>query len=82
MRPQSLCALSRTLTLSGGVLVVFDEPGQTKVSDLAHQILPDEDVGRTQISVDVVHTFNVGHPRGNLNITYNEHVTVPYIEVG
>ena len=48
-------------TLSCCVFVVLDEPGQTEVSDLAHQTFSNEDVGRAQVSVDVVHPLYVCH---------------------
>lgn len=55
-----------SLTLSGCVLVVLDEPSQAEVGDLAHQIVSDKDVGRSQVAVDVVHPLDVRHPGGNL----------------
>lgn len=55
-----------TPTLSRCVFVVLDEPGQTKVSDLTHQTFPDQDVGRAQVSVDVVHPLDVRHARSHL----------------
>lgn len=54
------------LTLSGCVLVVLDEPSQAEVGDLAHQIVSDEDVGCSQVTMDVVHPLDVRHPGSNL----------------
>lgn len=48
-------------TLPGVVLIILDETGQAEVSNLAHQLLPHEDVGCPQVSVDVVHALHVGH---------------------
>lgn len=48
-------------TLLGVVLIILDETGQPKVSDLAHQPLPHENVGCPQVTVDVVHALHVGH---------------------
>ena len=53
-------------TLPGSVLVVLDEPRQTKVSDLADQVVSDQDVGGTQVPVDVVHPLDEGHPISDL----------------
>lgn len=53
-------------TLLGVVLIILDEPGQPKVSDLAHQPLPHENVGCPQVPVDVVHALHVGHAFGYL----------------
>lgn len=50
------------LTLPRRVLIVLDEPRQAKISDLAHQTVSDQDVGRAQVPVDVVHPLNVRHP--------------------
>lgn len=55
-------ARTQTLpTLPGGVLVVFNEPGQPKVGHFAHEILSNQNVGSTEVTVDVVHPFHVGH---------------------
>lgn len=56
-------------TLSGSVLVVLNEPGQAKVSDLAHQIVSDKNVCCSQVTVDVVHPLNVRHSSCNLRQT-------------
>lgn len=48
------------------VLVVLDEPGQAEVSDLAHQVVSDQDVGSSQVPVDVVHPLDEGHAVRNL----------------
>jgi len=48
-------------TLSGGVLVVLDEPSQAEVGDLTHQVISHQDVGGSQVSVDVVHPLDEGH---------------------
>ena len=53
-------------TLLGVVLVILDESGQPKVSNLAHQPLPDEDVGCPEITVNIVHALHVGHALSNL----------------
>lgn len=63
-------------TLPSGVLVVFDEPGQAEVSDLADQIVPHQDVGGAEVSVDVVHPLDVGHACCHL-----EHSTVNHLGV-
>lgn len=48
-------------TLAGCVLIVFDEPSQPEVSHFAHEVLAHQDVGSTEIPVDVVHPLHVGH---------------------
>lgn len=48
-------------TLSSSVLVVLNEPRQAKVSDLTNQVISHQDVGRSQVSVDVVHPLYEGH---------------------
>lgn len=48
-------------TLASSVLIVFNEPGQTKVGDLADQVVTNQDVGRSQVSVDVIHPLDIGH---------------------
>jgi len=54
-------------TFSGRVLVVFDDAGEAKVGDFAHQSLVDQDVGRPEVSVDVVPLLDVGHTLGGLD---------------
>lgn len=54
------------LTLPRSVLVVFNEPCQTKVCHFTHQAVSHQNVGSTQVSVDVVHPFHVGHTCCNL----------------
>lgn len=53
-------------TLLRVVLIIRDEAGQSEVSDLAHQLLPHQDVGSPQVSVDVIHALHVGHARSYL----------------
>ena len=55
-------------TLLGVVLIILDETGQPKVSNLAQQPLPDKDVGCPQVSVDVVHALHVGHALSYLGV--------------
>lgn len=55
------------LTLSGSVLIVFNESGQAKVSDLTHQVITNQNVSGAQISVNVVHPLNVGHACSHLH---------------
>lgn len=62
-------AHTQALTLPGRVLVVLNEPGQAKISDLAHQIVSDENVSRSQVTVNVVHSLNVRHSSCNLQDT-------------
>lgn len=50
------------LTLPRRVLIVLDEPRQAEIGDLAHQTVSDQDVGGTQVPVDVVHPLDVRHP--------------------
>lgn len=57
---------SHGITLSSCVLIVLDKTSQTKVCNLAHQVVSDQDVGGTQITVNVVHSFNVRHSSCNL----------------
>lgn len=59
-------------TLPGSVLVILNEASQTKVSHLAHQIVPHEDVCRSEVSVHIVHPLHVRHPRGDLRRTQVE----------
>lgn len=56
-------------TLSRCVFVVFDEPCQAEVGNLAHQTVPDKDVGRAQVSVNVVHPLDVRHACRHLGNT-------------
>ena len=51
----------RSLTLPGTVFVVDDQPGQTKISDLAHLVLPDQNVCGPDVAVDVIHSLDVRH---------------------
>ena len=53
-------------TLLGVVFIILDETGQPEVSNLAHQPLPDEDVGCPKVTVDIVHALHVGHALSNL----------------
>lgn len=52
--------------MSCGVFVVLDQPGQAKISDLAHQVFSHKDVGCPQVPVDVIHPFDEGHAIGDL----------------
>lgn len=54
------------LTFSGCVLIVLDDSGEAKVSNLAHQSLRDQDVGGSQVSVNIVPLLDVGHSFCNL----------------
>lgn len=51
----------KRLTLSGSIFIVLYDTGETKVSDLAHQTLINQDIGSPQVSVNVVPSFDVGH---------------------
>lgn len=53
-------------TLPGSVLVVLYQPGQAKVSDLAHQVVTHEDVSGSQVPVDVVHPLDESHTVSDL----------------
>lgn len=53
-------------TLLRVVLIILNETGQAEVSDLAHQPFPNKDVGCSQVAVDVVHAFHVGHALSHL----------------
>lgn len=64
------------LTLSGCIFVILDESGQAEVSDLAHHVVGDQDVGRTQVSVDVVHPLNKRHPIRDLLKTKRTHASM------
>lgn len=66
----SNCIRSLSHTLSGGVLVVLDEPSQAEVSDLTHQVISDQNVGGSQVPVDVVHPLNEGHAVCNLGLSW------------
>lgn len=66
----SNCIRSLSHTLSGGVLVVLDEPSQAEVSDLTHQVISDQNVGSSQVPVDVVHPLNEGHAVCNLGLSW------------
>lgn len=48
-------------TLSGCVLVVLDESRETEISDFTDEFLRYQDVGGSQVSVDVVLILNVSH---------------------
>lgn len=54
------------MTLSGSVFIVLNESGQSKVSNLTDQVISDQDVGCSQVSVDVVHPLNIRHASRNL----------------
>ena len=58
--------------LPGLVFVLLDEPREAKVGDLAHVVLPDEDVSRRQVAVDVVLRFEVRHTGRNLGAHVNQ----------
>ena len=62
------CERGRRPTFSGCVLVVFNDTGEAKVSNFAHQSLIDQDVGSPQVSVDVVPLLNESHALCNLKI--------------
>lgn len=62
---KSLC-LGALLTLPSCVLVVLDQPSQTEVGDLAHQVVPDQDVSGAQVPVDVVHPLDESHTVSDL----------------
>lgn len=56
------------LTLSGCVLVVLYQPGQTEVCDLAHEVISHQDVRSSQVPVDVVHPLDERHAVSNLQV--------------
>lgn len=58
--------VSHAVTLSSCVLIVLNEPSQAEVGDLAHQIVSNENVSCSEITVDVVHPLNVRHSSRNL----------------
>jgi len=49
------------LTLSGSVFVIFDEAGEAKVSDLANELSRHQNVGSSQVSMDIVLLLYVSH---------------------
>lgn len=49
------------MTLSGGVFIVFYESGKSKVGNLTDQVISNQDVGCSQVSVDVVHPLDICH---------------------
>ena len=53
-------------TLASRVLVVLDEAGQPEVGDFAAQGVRHEDVGGSQVAVDVVLGLDEGHAFGDL----------------
>ncbi len=62
-----MCPDGAFLTLPGSVLIVLNESGQAKVSNLTHQAITNQNVSRTQVSVNVVHPLDVGHASSHLN---------------
>lgn len=58
--------LTTWLTLPRRVLVVLDQPGQTEVSNLAYKVVSHEDVGGSQVPVDVVHPLDECHAVSDL----------------
>lgn len=60
---------THAVTLSGCVLVVLNEPGQAEVGDLAHQVVSNEDVSCSQVTMDVIHPLDVCHASCNLKST-------------
>ena len=56
----------RNPTLPSSVLIVFNESCQTEVGHFTHQAVSHQDVGSSQVSVDVVHPLHVGHACCNL----------------
>lgn len=65
---QATEALCHLLTLLGSILVVLNDTRQTKVCNLADQSLVDQDVGSTQVPVDVIPPFDVSHALCNLGM--------------
>ena len=51
---------------SGLILVLLDEPGETKVCYLDNVVVANQDVPGGKVSVDVVLTLEVGHASSNL----------------
>lgn len=66
-------------TLSSRVLVVLNEPSQAEVGDLAHQIVTNEDVSCTQVTVDVVHPLDVRHSSCNLHARRDKEILVSIV---
>lgn len=54
------------MTLSSCVLIVLDKSSQPKVCNLTDQTVSNQDIGSSQVSVDVVHPLNIGHACSNL----------------
>lgn len=55
------------LTFSGSIFIVLYDTCKTKVSNFAHQALINQNVGSSQVSVNVVLSFDVGHAFCNLD---------------
>lgn len=53
-------------TLSRRVLIVFNQPRQPEISNLANESVPHQNVGRSQVSVDVIHPLDVSHSCSHL----------------
>lgn len=70
------------LTFSGRVLVVLDDTGQSKISDLTHQTLVDQDISSAEVSVNVVSLLDVSHafcylkPGKTIRFKFNEFVSL------
>ena len=58
--------MSHRLTLSRCVLIVLYQPGQTKVCNLAHEVISHQDVRSSQVPVDVVHPLDERHAVSDL----------------
>lgn len=63
------CTRTHTHTLSGGVLVILDESSQAEIGNFAHQVISHQDVGSSEVSVDVVHPLDEGHAIWDLRET-------------
>lgn len=61
-----LACTDRKLTLSGCILVILNDSGQAKVSYFTQQTLRHQDIGCSQVTVDVVLFLNVRHALRNL----------------
>ena len=54
-------------TVPGFILILFNEPGQTEIGNLADIIFSHQYVSGSQISMDVVLSFQVGHASCDLS---------------
>lgn len=88
-RTEQSCTLSRShrthqrARVSGISRSVIQEAWEAKVRDLAHQVAVDQDISGSEVSVDVVHVWQVLHPCSNASQHPNQlrHGEAPVVQL-